>query len=312
MKKMALCILLFAVMLCGCEKKQTVGLCLRQGDAYLSQLLHGQLREVLEAEGYQVSTADARWDQAVQNTQIARLIKENTDVLIVEPVLTVQGGEIAASARQAELPVIFLNYPPDAAVLESWEPLSYVGCDSNQAGSLQRERMAALPGGGDISGDGVVSVLLVSGPEDHMDAAAWAETAGKSPGCRVLALEYGDWSRESGRQITARTLGRYGKKLDAVLCSGEEMTLGALDAIQSDGRTVGEDIYLLGLGANEALLEGVESGTITATVCPDVPQLAQHLAESVRRHCAGEPVENLRQIPLLTVTKENAAAFVHG
>lgn len=299
MKKVAVWVLIFTLLLCGCEKKQTVGVCLRQTDTYLSQQLQTQLRQNLEAAGYGVKMGDARRDQAVQNAQLARMMKENADVWIVEPVLTAQASKIANMAQEGDIPLIFLNYPSEASVPQSRQQASFVGSDYTQAGAMQWE-MAA---NGDQNGDGVVSYLLLGGPENHIDASAWAECTEQLPNGDCLTLEHGDWSRESGQGITARALGKYGKSLEAILCCGAEMTLGALDAIRFDGRT---DICLVGMGANEALLEGIKCGEITGTVCPDIPSLAEYLTEAVGCSLTGQPVENNRKLPLITITAENA------
>ena len=47
------------------------------------------------------------------------------------------------------------------------------------------------------------------------------------------------------------------------------MALGALQAIQSAGRTVGTDIYLVGVDALSEALEDVLAGTMTGTVFND-------------------------------------------
>ena len=40
---------------------------------------------------------------------------------------------------------------------------------------------------------------------------------------------------------------RYGDKIEVVFCNNDAMAMGALQSIQQAGRTVGKDVYLVGV-----------------------------------------------------------------
>ena len=71
------------------------------------------------------------------------------------------------------------------------------------------------------------------------------------------------------------------------------MALGALQAIESAGRTVGEDIYLVGVDALSEALEDVLAGTMTGTVFND------HFSQS---HSAATTYQVLETSTTLVVT----------
>ena len=52
-------------------------------------------------------------------------------------------------------------------------------------------------------------------------------------------------------------LSQYGDDVEVVFCNNDAMALGALQAIEAAGRTVGEDIYLVGVDALTEALENV-------------------------------------------------------
>ena len=73
--------------------------------------------------------------------------------------------------------------------------------------------------------------------------------------------------------IDEYTMG-YGNKIEVVFCNNDAMALGAAAAITAAGRTVGKDIYLVGVDALAECQEMVQKGEMTGTVLND------HIAQS--------------------------------
>ena len=303
-KGIALLLLLLILLLTGCGKK-TVGVCLRQADTAWSAALQSALADA----GYHVILVDADNDQSKQDGQLAELA-EKSDLLLVEPVITDSAEDIAALAKKANVPAIFLNYAPPQQVLERWENLCYIGSDLTTPGLVQNALLSTLPDGGDINGDGIVSCALIGGPEDHVDAKAWGESCAAAPGMELLRADSGDWSRESGRRICARQIAEFGKDIEVIFCLSDEMAFGALEALASGGRTVGENVYLVGLGGDKQAFIRVRSGDMTATVCPDYAALAQKAVETAQAMLAGKPVTQVTLVDFAAVTTENVDTFL--
>ena len=85
------------------------------------------------------------------------------------------------------------------------------------------------------------------------------------------------------------------------------MALGALQAIQSVGRTVGTDIFLVGVDALSEALEDVVAGTMTGTVFNDHFSQAQSAGDIAVQMLAGEAVDTVNMVDYIKVTKDNAA-----
>lgn len=300
--------LLLIFLLCSCDSRPLAGICFRQTEDPVTALLEKQLVQALEAEGYRVETANARQDQALQHSQIRRFMEKEADILMVEPVITAEEAAIAEAAEEEDVPLIFLNDPPEKEMLDDGRMLCYVGSDHTQAGYLQGVLVAALPDGGDKNQDGVVSYLVISGPEDYLDAAGWAEDCGAAIPGEQLALEYGDWSMESGERIAGRALSRFGRDLEVIFCHSGEMALGALEAAQAQDREVGTDLEIVGIGGDGQLWEEIRMGNITGTVCPDT----RALTDAVVRAASGREVQQVTLAELIRVTRENTDQFLGG
>ena len=69
------------------------------------------------------------------------------------------------------------------------------------------------------------------------------------------------------------------------------MALGALQSIQQAGRTVGKDIYLVGVDALAEAVQDVLDGNMTGTVLNDDVGQATAAAEATKLYVEGSAVE---------------------
>lgn len=84
------------------------------------------------------------------------------------------------------------------------------------------------------------------------------------------------------------------------------MALGALQSIEAAGRTVGEDIFLVGVDALSEALEDVIAGTMTGTVFNDHFSQSHSAADAAVRFLTGEGNDYYIGCDYVKVTQENA------
>lgn len=303
-------ILLLILLLVGCGGPQEVGICVRDKDDSATAQLHQSLEQALTQAGYKVAVLDAGNDQAKQDQQIQELIEDKVDLLIVEPVMTVTAENTLQQAKDADVPLIFVNHAPERTVLDSWDKACYVGYDTAQPGALQGQMCLELPQQGDLNGDGVLSYVIIAGPEDHLDAQLRTQTceAALAEGemeAVSLATEYGVWTREDAQRKSAQLLARFGKDIEVIFCNSDVLALGAMDAIKDGGRTVGENVYLLGIDGDRQALLLIKSGDITGTVSLDVPEQTACVMSAAAELLAGKSVEKVQYVQLSAVFQEN-------
>lgn len=309
-----LLVLVLSLASCRNGKKNgpMVGLCFRQSDkdpAY-SHLL----QERLTAAGYRVSVADAGNDQSRQNQQIEKFIKKEYEILIIEPVMVSAGGEIATQLKQAQMPAVFINREPEDA-LEQGELFSYVGCKEELHGILQGKLILQSDKKGDLNGDGTVSCVVITGPEDDRNARLQAEGCVKAltdGGQKVslMATLWGEWTKESGRKCCADTLAQYGRDVEVIFCGNDTIAQGAAEAVIAGGWTVGTDYYLAGLGGTEEGLQMLLTGNLTGTVIQDLPRQTQQVLQVVEDLLQGNPVEKKYYVNCTPVDRENVDHYL--
>jgi len=257
---------------------------------------------------YEVTVVDGKNDQAEQTNQIQTFIADKYDVIIANLVQSSAASTVINMCKDANIPVIFINREPTAEDLDLWERVAYVGADARQSGTMQGEIIYDLPNHGDINGDGKVSYVMVIGDPENVDAQYRTEFSIKAltdKGVQVeeLVAQRGDWDQAKGQEIVAAALTQYGEQIEVVFCNNDAMALGARQAIQAAGRTVGKDIYLVGVDALEEVVAYVESGEITGTVLNDHVGQAHTAAEVAIKAINNEPLEKNYTVDYVKVTK---------
>lgn len=273
------------------------------------------LTEDLGFKAENVVVQDGKGDQAEQTNQIQNFITQKYDVLILNLVQASSASEVTDMCKDAGIPVVYINREPDASEEERWASegiaATYVGCDARQSGTFQGEEILETETKGDINGDGKVSYIMIQGDPENVDAQYRTEFSVKAltdAGVEVeeLLLQRGDWDQAKAQQIAQDALNQHGDKIEVIFCNNDAMALGALQAIQSAGRKVGEDIFLVGVDALSEALENVISGAMTGTVFNDHFSQSHSAADAAIKYVNGEKNEHYIGCDYVKVTSENA------
>jgi len=296
----------------------TIGVCIYKFDDAFMTTYRNALQEILEGKGYTVTVVDGNNDQAKQNEQINTFITQGVDALIINPVMTSAAATIIDTVKSADIPTVLINREPTADEMAAYDKLVYVGADASQSGTMQGELILDTPNKGDINGDGKVSYIMIQGDPENIDAQLRTEYSVKAltdAGVEVeqLNLTRGDWDREKGQTICANDLAQFGDQIEVVFCNNDDMAIGALQSIQSAGRKVNEDIYLVGVDALDAALNEVQAGNMTGTVLNDAKGQASQAVECMEGLLAGDTYaagEQSVYVDYVKVTPDNVAEFM--
>ena len=283
------------------------------------QELQRYLTEDLGFKPENVVIQDGKGDQAEQTNQINNFITQKYDVLILNLVQASSAPEITDMCKEAGIPVVYINREPDEAEEQRWVDekinATYVGCDARQSGTYQGEEILETETKGDINGDGKVSYIMIQGDPENVDAQYRTEFSVKAltdAGVEVeeLLKQRGDWDQAKAQQIAQDALNQYGDKIEVIFCNNDAMALGALQSLQQAGRTVGKDVYLVGVDALSEAVQNVVDGNMTGTVLNDDVGQATAAAAATKLYVEGGKVEQYYWVDYVKVTKENAAQYI--
>jgi methyl-galactoside transport system substrate-binding protein len=269
---------------------------------------------------YEITMADGKNDMAEQTNQIQNFITQGMDVIILNLVQTSSADAVIDQVVSAGIPLVLINreplaYDKDGKTLdEAYEGIlnnpqvCYVGADARQSGTFQGEMVAELPNKGDINGDGKVSYIMIEGDPENIDAqyrTEYSVKALKDAGIEVECLDdqVGNWDQTKGQELCANALNIYGDKVEVVFCNNDAMALGAATAIETAGRKVGEDIYLLGVDALEEAVQLVKDGNMTGTVLNDHIGQSHTAVDVAIKLLKGEEVQNYYWVDYVKVNK---------
>ena len=293
-----------------------IGVCIYQFADNFMTLYRTDLEEYLKDMGYAVTIVDGKNDQNTQTEQINTFLQQGVDVLVINPVQTTSAQTIVDTIKPSGTPIVFINREPDKSVLDSYaDKCCYVGADARQSGTYQGELILETETQGDINGDGKITYIMCKGDPENIDAQYRTEysikaltDAGKEVECLYEYLD--NWDQTTAQQDVANALAQYGEKIEVVFCNNDAMALGALQSLQQAGRTVGKDVYLVGVDALSEAVQNVVDGNMTGTVLNDDVGQATAAAAATKLYVEGSKVEQYYWVDYVKVTKENAAQYI--
>ncbi len=155
---------------------------------------------------------------------------------------------------------------------------------------------------------------MIVGDPENVDAqyrTQFSIQALEDAGLKVNKLfeQRGDWAQEKGQEISANALAQFGDQIDVIFANNDGMALGAIQSIESAGRVVGKDIYLVGVDALPEVVQLVMEGKVTGTVLNDHIGQSHTAADVAIKAAAGEALEKNYTVDYVKVTQENAAEF---
>ncbi len=300
-----------------------VGVCIYQFSDNFMTLFRTELENYLVAQGFSkdnIKIVDGANDQATQSGQIDSFINEGVDVLIINPVNSSSASTITDKVVAANIPLVYINREPSADEEKRWEDnnwnVCYVGCDARQSGTMQGEIIADLGlDKVDFNKNGKIDYIMIEGDPENVDAQYRTEFSIKAledAGLEVNCLDdqVGMWDQVKGQELVQNALSKSGDDIEVVFCNNDAMALGALQAIQTAGRTVGEDIYLVGVDALTEVVQDVIDGSITGTVFNDHFSQSHSAADAAIKYVNGEANEHYIGCDYVKVTGDNAAEIL--
>ena len=128
---LAVMMLLGAVSAFAEDKPIKVGVCIYQFNDDFMTLYRTELEKYLkETYGAEVTVVDGKNDQTEQTNQINSFIADGVDVLIVNLVQSTAAAAVTALAKEADIPVVYINREPSEEDMGAWEgKITYVGAD---------------------------------------------------------------------------------------------------------------------------------------------------------------------------------------
>ena len=257
------------------------------------------------AEGIAVlSLNDSGNDQVKQNDQIDTLIQKKVGALIVNLVDPSNAPTVAEKAKAADIPVVFVNkeYPEGTDKID-YDKCIYVGTRSEESGIIQgeliRDAWNENKEAWDKNGDGKIQYVMLMGEVGHPDAEArtkYSISTLNDNGIETeeLGNQSATWDTAKAKELMETWLGKFGDKIEMVICNNDGMAMGAIEALSGNGY-FGEDgkyMPVFGVDALPEALDLIMAGKMAGTVLNDPLNQGKACVEIAVNYAAGkDPLE---------------------
>jgi ribose transport system substrate-binding protein len=246
----------------------------------------------------EVFTTDGQGDAVTQSSQIEDMVAKGVEVIAIS---ALDEKSLAPAVKKAEskgVKVIAVDRNVAAPVE------SYIGADNVEDGKVAGEHVAEL-----LNGKGNVLVLQGSlGASPTIDRGkGFKEAMAENPGIKIIDEPTANYERSEGLSVMQDLLQRFGKgEIDAVFAENDEMSLGAIQAIDEAGRS--EEISVVGVDGQESALQAIKAGKYAATVVYPLP-VPEDL-NAAAKICSGETLPKRIKQTAPLVTKENVDEYM--
>ena len=276
--------------------------CVSYSLAPLTQALADNLQEQVESQGWTFNMLAAEGDTELQGEQVSQLISMQPDYLLLmpgDPTLAVDWLEEAAAA---DVPVIIVHI----ALTEGTEgdALCYVGVDNNQIVNAIYDYMI------EQNPDTPLNIVEIGGVPTQADYIVRTEAFNALvEGNEDLTL-LGDiaWaysSRADAQTSMENFLTAYGDQVNAVMGFSDNLTLGAVAALDEAGR---DDVQVYSIVYHEASYDAIKSGKMV-TVFTSTGMMAERVVECILANEAGESIEYDQHIECPVIDASNVDEY---
>lgn len=194
----------------------------------------------------EVTVFDGQYDALVQQNQFDTMITQQYDAIIFAPIDAEAGAAAVEAAHAAGIPVVGTNTRANTDLLAA-----YVGSDDVLSGYMEAKAVFDQ-----LQCKG--NVVIIQGPIGISAQIQRSEGNDKAlaecPEVNVLEVKTANWSRAEAQSLMENWLTRHPGQIDGIIGQNDEMALGAIEAIKSQGLNV-DDFVIAGIdGITDALL----------------------------------------------------------
>lgn len=287
---------------------------------------------LIEKNGFSLIFSNGRQSQENQIKDVRSFIFQQVDYILIAPVTETGWDTVLTEAKAAGIPVIIVD-----RMIDTEDESLYVACvgtdkyaEGQKAGLwlenyLQEQNSSenaapadeslpedTAPQTGNGQNTDTVNIVVLEGTADSTAqigrSQGFADVAASHENWNILAHESGDFTKAKGKEVMAKYLQEF-DDIDVLVSQNDDMTFGAIEAIQEAGLTCGVNgkIKIISFDAVSEAFDKMEAGLINADIECN-PLQGQMIAEIIGRLENGEAVDKVSYLDGKVFEAENAAA----
>jgi ribose transport system substrate-binding protein len=272
---------------------------INQQALFFNQMNEGA-QAAADAAGVELVIFNANNDPAAQNSAIETYIQQGVDGLAVVAIDVNGIMPAVEQAAAAGIPVVAI----DAILPDTGPQLAQIGVDNAKAGAdlgAVFNEWATAAGGAKIGIVGALNSFIqnvrLDGFEGAISGTAGVTMAGTVDGQNV----------QDTALAAAENLMTANPDMTAIYATGEPALLGAIAAVESQGRQA--DVKVFGWDLTASAIAGIDAGYVEAVIQQDPAGMGAAAVDALVTITGGGTVEKNISVPVTIVTKENVDGF---
>lgn len=279
------------------DKKTFALVQINQQALFFNQMNEGA-QQAADAAGAELVIFNANNDSAAQNSAIETYVTEGVDGLIV---VAIDVNGVMPAVEQADaagIPVVAV----DAILPDDGPQKAQVGVDNAQAGAdmaaYVNEFASNMDGSMQLGVVGALNSFIQNVRKDgFVDALEKVEVVATVDGQNVQDIALS----------AAENLMTANPTMNAIYATGEPALLGAIAAVESQGRQ--DDVTVFGWDLTAQAIDGIDAGYVEAVVQQSPSGMGASAVDALVAITSGDSVDMQIDVPIAIVTIDNVDEY---
>lgn len=296
----ALTLSMSAVMVLAQEKPTFALIQINQQALFFTQMNEGA-QKAADAAGANLVIFNANNDPAAQNNAIETYIQQKVNGLIVVAIDTNGIMPAVKAADAAGIPVVAID-----AILPAGPQKAQIGVDNEGAGKLIGEHFVKYVNDqmGGKAKLGIVGAL--NSTIQNVRQKGFEAVVKTASGVTMAGVVDGRNTQDAAL-AAAENLITANPDLSAIYATGEPALLGAVAAVESQGKQ--GQIKVVGWDLTASAIKGIDAGYVVGVIQQDPAGMGATAVATLAKIHSGGTVEKTIAVPVTIVTKDNVEPY---
>ena len=286
------------------DKEIHLGATIRSVDNVYWQALsdgYEAMAEKLTAGGI-TTTMDVQAPMGESDTegQLANMkdqVRQGVDLILASPISTSNCTEAVENAHRDNIPTVAVNNEFNGADM-------FIGPNSYDEG------VVAADWADKNIGDGECAIIMgLAGTDVVKNRTNGFSERLEELGSKITVVDSqnADWDRNTAKDVAATMLKTY-SDLKIICCNNDVMAMGAVEAVKESGKTLNQDVYVIGMDGTDEAYESIRANELSATVSMYPLYESQMATECAVRILLGKEMPSVIWTPAMVTDATNVDA----
>ncbi|MFE0585663.1 ABC transporter substrate-binding protein [Pantoea vagans] len=273
---------------------------INQQALFFNQMNKGA-QDAANASGKKLVIFNANDNPVSQNDAIENYIQQGVKGIMVDAIDVNGIMPAIKEAAAAKIPVIAID-----SVLPAGPQAAQVGVDNLEGGKIIGKYFVdyVAKNMGSKARLGIVGAL--NSAVQNQRQKGFEETIKSNPGITVADVVDGQNVQDTA-MTAAENLITGNPDLTAIYATGEPALLGAIAAVENQGRQ--KDIKVFGWDLTSKAISGIDGGYVTAVLQQDPKKMGEEAVKALNTLASGKTVSKTILVPATVVTKANVDSY---